>query len=182
MRKLFLLILMAGLFTTLYTGCDKATSALDVDFDANYDTNIKAEVPEAARAVAFSAMATVDPATDENVKKYGNKIKQVQIQSAMLEIVSVSKQDVGLEWGKVKIYPTGNESDPLNVTWDIAKMPLVVGENITLGNENGQWNNLAEILKQLKVFDVVIEGETDQGMVTIVFKLKIQTKVTANPL
>lgn len=179
MRKTILTMIVVGLVATIYTGC---SSALDVDFDAGYNKNMLVDVPEESRSVGFSTEVTIDPATNENVEKYGDKIKQVSIKSVVLEIMSVSKENVGLDWGKFQIYPTGAPSNPLNASWDIPQMPIAVGGTITLGNEGNQWSNVSEMLKQLMVFDAVLEGETSEGGVKATFKLKIETKVTANPL
>ena len=63
--------------------------------------------------------------------------------------------------------------------WDFLNELLTTGKTITLGNENGQWDTVADILKDGQEFTVLITGEADFSGVTFTIKVDIETKVTA---
>ena len=63
--------------------------------------------------------------------------------------------------------------------WDFENELLTTGKIITLGNENGQWDTVSDILKDGQEFTILITGEADFSGVTFTIKVDIETKVTA---
>ena len=59
---------------------------------------------------------------------------------------------------------------------------MTVGNSYTLGNENGQWNNVQQILGRNAEFKVASQGTANKNNITIKLEVSIGAKVTANPL
>jgi len=169
---------LAALLLTgfLIGGCEKAKEVLDVTFDADYKTDLNVDVPAVARNVGFSASATIDPASDPDVSKYWDKIKKFDVQEVTGEITSISKE-VTLVTANLTI-----SNDTRTAKWTLNEIPLRVGTILTLDNSGGQWDTVAQILKDKKVFKITVNGEVSEGDVQFTILVRIKTKVTANPL
>ncbi|NOX87064.1 MAG: hypothetical protein GXO86_14075 [Chlorobi bacterium] len=170
--------LLGGILFTafIFSGCNKAKEALDVTFNANYKTNLNVDVPAVARSVTFSESETIDPASDPEVSKYWDKIKKFEVQEITGSIISISK-NVTLVSATLSVF---NETK--NAQWTFTNVPLAVGTTLTLDNSNGQWDTVAQILQDKKVFTVSVNGEVSEGDVSFTILVTIKTKVTANPL
>ncbi len=170
--------LLAGFLLTglIFSGCKKAEEALDVTFDATYKADINIDVPAAVRNASFNESVTIDPASDPDVSKYWDKIKKFEIQAITGEITSISKE-VTLVSATLSIF-----NDTRNAQWTFNNVPLTVGTTLTLDNSSGQWDKVAQILKDKKVFTISVNGEVSEGDVSFTILVTIKTKVTASPL
>lgn len=176
MKNLKILSLVVLLIGLVFGSCKKVEEALDVTFDATYDTDLNVDVPAVARNVSFSASSTIDPASDPDVSKYWDKIKKFEVQEVTGVITSISKE-VTLVSADLTI-----ANDSRTAKWTFNNVPLTVGTKLTLDNSGGQWNTVDQILQDKKVFTVRINGEVSEGGVQFTILVTIKTKVTANPL
>jgi hypothetical protein len=124
---------------------------------------------------AFSASKVIDPASDPNVNVYLNKIEKYEIQSVKATITSMSQENVTVTSADLSVY--NFQSTAL---WSWENELLTTGKTITLGNEDGQWDTVSNILKDGQEFTILITGEADFSGVTFTVKVEIETKVTAN--
>ena len=177
--KTLLFAILAGVL--MISACKKVGDLTEVKFDAEFKADLNCEVPpdsfKSGINGAFSASETIDPLADPNVEKYLDKIKSWNVESVTAEILSVSKEGVNLLNADLKVF-----SEAHTALWNMSNIPLVVGQQATLDNGNGQWDAINSILGEKKVFNVTVNGATDKDDVTFVIRVIIKTKVTANPL
>jgi hypothetical protein len=70
-----------------------------------------------------------------------------------------------------------------NTKWVLTEdFDVVVGNSYTLGNDNGEWAVVQRILGRNAEFTVTSEGSATENNITIIMKVSIGAKVTANPL
>lgn len=170
-----LLLIIAAMM--IYQGCSK----LDVDFDANFKTNLNVIVsPDGLKNLAgypFSASAVIDPMDDSDFAKYTNKIKEIKVKELTAEVTSINKP-VSLVSCDFSVSSSGYV--PAN--WSFENEDIFIGKVFTLANTNGQWDNVQTILDSKEQFTVSIAGETDQDDVQFTIEVTIKTEITANPL
>jgi hypothetical protein len=176
MKKLNYLILGLLTFSLIYAGCNKIEEATDVEFNANYDATLNASVPAPELKAAFIAEDDINPLENSDVSQYIDKIKDVEIQTMTATITAIDK-DVMLLSGDLDIYTDANKA-----SWSLKDVPLTQGAELSLGNENGEWNTVRAIFAEKKTFMVKLRGSTDKGAVSFTTKVTIGTKMTANPL
>ncbi len=173
-------IALAMLFTAvIFSGCKKIDDALEVTFDATFKTNLNIDIPagsEAREIGFFDETESIDPTTDENVKKYLDKIKGIEVQGITATITSITK-DVVLTNLRFSV-----KGDAGEAVWEIPSIAVSEGTTATLGNEAGQWDMVNTILGEKKVFTVSASGESSEDDVQFTFEYVINTEITANPL
>lgn len=165
------------LLAMVFTGCDKVSDLKTVTFDADFSASLNcttASLKSAAENHAFSGTAVIDPAADTNVSKYLNNIKKYEVEAVHATITSMSQENVTVYTATLDVSNAGRETG-----WTMTNELLTTGKTITLGNENGQWDTVSEILKDGQVFTVSINGEADTGSVTFTLRVRIETKVEA---
>jgi hypothetical protein len=160
-----------------FSGCDKVDNLNTVNFDADFTTNLDCNVPALAeRAIVptFGASAIINPTDDPNVNIYLNNIEEYEIQSVKATITSLSQENVTIVTAYLLI-----KNFQSTAQWDFNYELLSVGKTLTLGNENGEWDTVAGILKDRQEITVLITGESDFAGVTFTIKVDIETKVKA---
>lgn len=162
--------------TIIWSGCNKIEEATDIEFEATYNADLDVVVPSGQRSATFNSKTTIDPLSDPKVAQYINKIKNYKVLMVNAEITSIS-EDVTLLNAKLEIYTDAN-----NAEWNLTNLPLSQGAQLELGNENGQWDTVKQILEEKKEFTIELTGETDKGDVSFTVRVSIKAKVTANPL
>lgn len=171
---------MALLIATLIiASCNTVKDALDVTFDTSFTAPLNIDVPEGTKAGingTFNESATIDPLTDENVKKYADNLKDFEVTELTGEITSINK-DVTLTTMTITV---SNASK--STSWTVNNVAISQGTKITFGNDNGEWDTVNNILKDKQEFTVTAQGETDQDGVQFNLNLTIKVRVTANPL
>jgi len=173
-------IALAILLTAIvFSGCEKIDDALDVTFDATFKTNLNIDIPagtEARDVAVFDETESIDPTTDENVQKYLDKIKGIEVKGITATITSITK-DVVLTNLRFSV-----KGDAGEAVWEIPSIAVSQGTEVTLGNETGQWDMVNSILDTKKVFTVSASGESSEDDVQFTFEYVIITEITANPL
>jgi len=173
-------IALAILFSAIvFSGCKKVDDALDVTFDATFKTDLNIDIPAwtAARDnYIFDETESIDPTTDENVKKYLDKIKGIEVQGITATVTYISK-DVVLTNLRFSVNGDAGEA-----VWEIPSLAVSEGTTVTLGNEAGQWDMVNTILGEKKIFTVSASGESSQDDVQFTFEYVINTEITASPL
>ncbi|HPM92772.1 MAG TPA: hypothetical protein PKZ74_08170 [Bacteroidales bacterium] len=160
-----------------FTGCDKVSDLNTVTFDADFAASLDcstAALKSTAENHAFSGTAVIDPASDTNVSDYLDNIKKYEVEAVHATITSMSQENVTVFTATLDVFNAGRETG-----WSMTNEVLTTGKTITLGNENGQWDTVSEILKDGQVFTVQINGEADTGGVTFTLRVRIETKVEA---
>jgi len=125
----------------------------------------------------FSASAVIEPTEDPNVNIYLNNIKEYEIQSVKGTITSMSQENVTVTSAVFTVH-----NFQYDAIWAFQNELLTTGKTITFGNENGQWDTVAGILKDGQEVTLLITGEADFSGVTFTVKIEIETKVEANVL
>lgn len=175
-------LLFALLAIALFIGsCNQVDDLTDVTFDAEFHADLDCEVvPGTLKSGingTFSAGATIDPLADSTVEKYIDKIKSWEITSLKGEILSVTKEGANLLSAQIGVSNANHAA-----AWQVENTPLVVGQEIILDNANGQWDSVNQILAEKQIFTVAATGTTDEDDMSIVIRITIKSKVTANPL
>jgi hypothetical protein len=174
MTKLFVLLAAVIL---LSPGCEKAKDLLDVKFDADFKSDLNIDVPAGARSATFSESATIDPQSNTDFAEYGSKIKEIEIKEVKATILAINKSVV-LESADLSV--TSGDMTPAN--WSFSNETLTVGKELTLDNNNGQWDNVQAILNTQNAFTTAISGTVSEDDVQFTIQIEIKTSVTANPL
>lgn len=170
-------ILSILLFTGfVWSGCNKAKELFDVEFDADFKVNLPVKI-DGTRSLdgEFLVEETVDPLADEEIEKYIDNIKSwnvTQLSGTFLQV----NPDFELTNGLVKISSSSEEA-----IWNLNDQMISEGTEIVLGNEDGQWNTVNQILDEKQEFTILFSGNNSMEE-DFVLQLVIETRVTANPL
>jgi hypothetical protein len=178
MKKLFIIVSVMMLTSIVFTSCDKVKDLNTVDFDTTFSGDLDcstAGVKSNPLVPTFGGSAVIEPTSDPNVNLYLNKIQKYDIQAVKATITSMSQENVTVTTAYLLI-----KNFQYQAQWDFQNELLTTGKIITLGNENGQWDTVSDILKDGQEFTILITGEADFSGVTVTVKVDIETKVTAN--
>jgi len=177
MKKILAIFLLVIATSFFLTSCEKVKDLNTIDFDANFSENLEcvtAGVKSNLLVPTFGASAVIEPTSDPNVNIYLNKIKEYEIESVKATITSMSQENVTVTTAYLLI-----KNFQYQAQWDFQDELLTTGKIITLGNENGQWDTVSDILKDGQELTILITGEADFSGVTFTIKVDIETKVTA---
>jgi hypothetical protein len=182
--KSIIKILLIVLISFSFNSCDDAEELLDTKFNSQLSGDLKVVVPaEGAvyksiemRAVNFLGEETIDPRSDSQVNEYINKIKSFDVYEVTGTVVNVSAP-VEIVNGTITV-SDGSKA----ASWAVNNFNVINGASITLGNSDGQWDKIDQILGAKKVFTAKIEGTVDRGDVSFTIRILIKMKVVANPL
>ena len=177
LTKLFLGLLFASV---ILTGCKEAEEIFYVNFNADYETEFEVNIPPSGGKMGvdatFSVNETIDPTTNSDYLLYIDNIKEVDIKEVTGEVLLISK-NVTLQSTAITV------SNPSHsATWTFSDEDIQVGTVLTLGNEQGQWDSMTEIMLGKVPFIVNIDGEVDDDDVDFTVLFKITSVVTASPL
>lgn len=162
---------------TISNSCNLINEVLpDVEFDAEFEVPIDVDVPDASR-VAIGNCATSSPQEDDNVRKYGNNIKSLEITNITATVDSITK-NFTLVSGNITIsnntYETG---------WFFTNEDIYYGKTLSLDNSDGQWTTTNNILGDLNnEFTACISGEADQDSLYFRLNIVMVTDGTAEAL
>lgn len=160
---------------TVWSGCNKAKELLDVEFDADFTVDLPVTQSSRSAEATFLVEETVDPLANETVEQYIDNIKSWNITDLTGIFLQVNP-DFDLTNGMVSV-SSGDKS----AVWNLATQTITEGSQITLGNDDGQWDTVNEILGQKQVFNVRFSGDSSLDD-DFTLRLTIFTRVTANPL
>ena len=180
MKNLFKIVGVVFIASLILVSCNKVKSLADVKFDAKFTADLDCVVPPSSLReidATFSQSEVIDPTSNPDVAEYIDNIVGYEINSITATITSVSVDNTNLLTGTASVF---NNSS--NASWQFSNVSLVVGNSVTLGNENGQWNTVDQILMTGQPFTVMVSGETDEDNFTFTVQIVIDTEITANPL
>ncbi len=178
LTKLFLgLLILTGI---VFTGCKEASELVDVKFAANYETELNVAVTPSTTAKVtngvFAVTKTIDPTTNSDYEKYLNNIKGVNITSVSGLILSVNP-DMTLLQTNLSI-----TNGTRTATWTYDNLSIVEGTIITLDNNNGQWDEVEQMLMEKEPFTVSLSGTASEENADFVVLISFESEVTANPI
>jgi hypothetical protein len=175
---------ITSVFTLLFITGLMSCELLNVDFDSDLSSDLNINVEDSGTkssldAYGYNAVTTLDPLSDNEVKKYKDKIEDYDVKSLTATVLSVSKSDVKLLTGTYfEIYDSKD-----NVRWILSSdFNVEPGAEYILDNSDGKWDTVRKILKRNSVFTIASAGEANTNNITIVFEVSIDATVTANPL
>lgn len=175
--RIIILVFVVGFITT---SCEKVVSLADVNFDSTFKTDLNFDISTASfKAVngSFLVEAQVNPQElDAEFDKYLDKIKEVSIKSARIEIISTDPSSINLLRGHLYFKGEGHEA----VSWDFQNVELTEGAALEL-NEDA-WPDIQEMLLDKIPFDVSFSGTTDVDEGSVEARLVLIVNVLANPL
>lgn len=180
MKNLSKLLLGLIFASVLVTGCKEAEEILYVNFNADYETQFDVTVPAAGGKTSidgtFSVEETIDPTTNSDYNTYIDNIKEVDIQEVSGTILEISKNVI---LNNATISVTNNN---YTASWTFNNEPITLGTTLALGNEQGQWDSMTEIMLGKAPFTVSINGQTDEDDVEFVVLFTLKSEVTASPI
>lgn len=180
MKKIYRIFILLAFVSIGLAGCEKIKDINSTTFEPTFSTDLNCNVPMSGKAPlikTFTASGTIDPQEDEDLKKYLNKIRKVEVTSLTGTITSISPNNANLIAGSISV-----KSPSLSTQWSVENVPLVVGQKVTLANKNGEWDKVSQILKDGEKFTVTASGETDKAGIQFTIKVEIKSKVTAKAL
>jgi hypothetical protein len=181
--KHFLKATLPFMVLALVVSCDSIESLFDVDFETTLSGTLNIDVQDpakkAADGISFQDSVLVDPLSDDDIAKYADKVVNVDADSVLVEVVSVSKSGV--------VFLAGTSitvsSETRSATWTITSdWPIVAGTKVTLDDVGGIYDVVSEIMSELEVFTVSAQGTCSESGVVVVLRIDIDTTVTGNPL
>ena len=172
MKKIIVLFAVMALVS-----CDKVNDLNTINFDADFSGDLDCSTvgTSARMAPSFGGSVEIVPTEDPNVNIYLNNIQKYDIQSVKATITSMSQENVTVTTAYLLI-----KNFQYQAQWDWQNELLTTGKTITLGNEDGQWDTVSDILKDGQEFTILITGDADFSGVTFTIKVDIETKVEAN--
>ncbi len=170
------------LFTLVFmSSCDKLKSLADVEFDANFESQMDVPIqPTSLKTLpgTFNTSVTIDPLSNADFLKYKEKIKDISIIGATIEITELTPTPITIN-GTLTASDTQNPPN-LSASWPINNEVLTVGKKITLSTS--QFVTLQQIFNLKTPFTVTFAGQSSASQGTIKVKVTYKTKVKANPL
>lgn len=179
MKTISKILLLLTFIAVVSPGCEKAKDLLDIKFNADFTSDLNVVIPAGTQRslnASFFEEATIDPNSNTEFAQYANYIKDIQINGVTGTVLTINK-DVTLTTANLTVSSEGSTS----AVWVFTNQPIAAGTTLTLGNENGQWDNVEAILNSQNVFTVTLSGEADQDDVQFTFEYTISTTITANP-
>ena len=151
---LMIIILLASV---LVTSCDKIEDAKEFEFDATFEGYMDVYVPPEKGAVPFDAWASVDVTTHQQFMDNLDRIEELNITSLTGTVDTITK-DITLNWAILKAY-SGDDT----AKWEFYSLPITIGTVLTLGNADGQWNTINNIVLSGNGYTVELHGEASEG-------------------
>ena len=175
--KLFLGLILSGI---ILTGCDEASSFLDVTIPVKYETDLEISTT-AGKATngVFSVMDTIDPESNSDFTMYLDKIKDVKVLS-FYGVVDTINPNITIDSTTILIRSVSN--DTLSAMWTYNDLYIEDGTEITFGNENAQWDNIEAILMEKKAFIVSIDGIISEEEADFIIHFMLNAEIIASPL
>jgi hypothetical protein len=176
MKKITILPLALIMAAVILFSCDKVNDLNTVKFDADFSGDLDCATAGGINRMVptFGGSAVINPTDDPNVNIYLSNIQGYEIESVKATVTSMSQENVTVTTAYLLIKNFQHEAE-----WDFQNELLTTGKIITLGNENGQWDTVSQILKDGQELTILITGEADFSGVTFTIKVDIETKVTA---
>ncbi len=175
--KTTFLIVLLGI---THSSCDKIKSLADVKFESEFATNLNINIEPGIQKASingvFYAEATIDPNSDDEFAKYAEKIKEINIKSARIEIVSIDPSPIQLITGELR-FTTESVGDAV---WSYENVSLEAGASLEM--DESQWSKVNAILDKKSVFTVILSGQTDVEAGSFVAKVMVKSEIVANPL
>lgn len=181
MKKYTLIFAILLFSTTFFSSCEKLKSLADIEFDADFESQLDVAIqPTALKSTlgAFNQAVTIDPLSNAEFQKYKDKIKDIHINSAEITITQLSPSPINLTTATL----TASATNFQPASWTVNNETLTVGKVITLDNNQQQFNKLKAIINQKNPFEVRLQGSTNVDQGNFKAKIKFKTRVTANPL
>lgn len=175
--RFIILVFVVGFFTT---SCEKVVSLADVKFDSTFKTDLDFDFTTNSLKTSangtFFVEAEIDPALDEEYEKYFDKIKEINIKSARIEVISIDPSVVNLLRAHLFFKAEGHEA----IDWSFENIEFSEGAYLELG-EN-KWPDILEILKEKLPFKVTLSGVTDVDEGSCKARIILTAGIVANPL
>jgi len=157
-----------------FTSCEK--SLIDVKFDAEYVSDFEVEVDDTKGKGSFMHLDTIDPASDEEVKKYLENIKEWNMKEYSAKFLNLT-EDFSFDNVYFKIM-----SGELEAEWFFENITVTEAYELVLENSNGQFEVVNTIFKKAEPFMIEFSGVTDKSNLVFDTKSTIKTEVIASPL
>lgn len=181
MKKKITLFTITLFMLVFISSCDKLKSLADVEFDANFESQMDIPIqPTALKSLpgTFNKSVTIDPLSNADFLKYKEKIKNISIIGATIEVTELTPTPITVNG---TLTASDTQTPPsLSASWPINNEVLTVGKKITLSNS--QFATLQQIFNLKTPFTVTFAGQSSESQGTIKVKVTYKTKVKANPL
>lgn len=172
-------ILMAMLVITSFTSCEKIKELADIDFDVTYESSSIDVTPEATTAKTqgnykFEAEEIIEFASNEDVKKYLDEIKDFEVESLVLYFENVS-ESFNVETLKFIMWNTKHSKE-------FTFLNQLIANNSELEISESDFSEIVSILENLEDFRFKWQGDGCDKNSNFKVKAKLKVKITANPL
>jgi len=167
MKKNVLFLMMAATFM-LFQSCD---DLLDVNFDAEFSTNMNIDVEETKSDVyAFSESRTLSITDDDEVEEYIDKIKD-------LEITEIECTLTGIPAGE-SLPTLSVRVDELNMQIDMTN--ITENSTFVLPVNDALLNSLASYLEDNHQSTITVFGTSTYAPMVLGVNLTFKSEVTAS--
>lgn len=180
MKNVVRLGLTLMIFSLVFGACEKIKSIADVKFESEFKTDLDVNIqPTALKAGVdgtFYAEAEIDPLSDDEFSKYADKIKEINVLSAEVEIISLNPTPIQLINATIKFEADGFDG----AQWSFNNVNMQAGTKFEL--DESQWPNIQAILDAKEKFKVSISGQTDVDAGSFKARVYVKSEIVANPL
>lgn len=167
MKKTVLFLMISAVFL-LFQSCD---DLLDVNFDAEFSTNMNIDVAETkADGYAFSESRTLNITDDDEVEKYIDRIKDLEITEIECSLTGIPAGE-SLPELSVKVDELNMQVDMTNITENsIFVLPV----------NDALLNSLGNYLQDNHQTTITVFGTSTYAPMVLGVKLTFKSKVTAS--
>lgn len=151
---------------------------LDVTFDADYtvDTPIAVGSSKIANGT-WSSKDTIDLASNAEVAKYLDRIKDWNMKGYEIQFKGLT-ETFKLISGHITIEDLQGHFAEFN----LSNLDITEDFKVTIVNDNGQFEQIQDMLKLKSKIIITTNGETDKQNIAFDLASLLKTQVTANPL
>lgn len=185
MKKVSFLFLLGILFTAItFTSCEKVADEIQDSVEVTINTELEAPfvaVPTSDKddSYDFRETALLDPANNDDLADYLDKIKSIEITGIHVLVTSISDPAIILNSGRFSLTDnvTGNEfmfTTPNNSA-------IAVGTTFEVADTNPGWDTVNEIIASMNASTVEAVGTINQENFEVGFKYVVAVKVVAKP-
>lgn len=186
MKKLFGLLLITYISGMFITSCKEDDKPFySAVMSANFVTDLKGMTSFDPQLMmdTFNTAALLNPASNPDYWYYRYGVDKVKVTSVTMKITS-NNDDLDVVNGKLSFFELGNDTIVVSkgenipdTQWTISDTPFKLGQTVVFKNSNHQYENIADMLYNLKPFGVAFEGTTEDSNIQFECQLLITTEV-----
>ncbi|NOR87270.1 MAG: hypothetical protein GQ527_06645 [Bacteroidales bacterium] len=170
------MMVIAGSFTSCQEIADELEDAVEVTINTELSVPFVA-VPDASKGASFKVSEVLDPANNEDLADYLEKIQSVEITNITVNVTSVSSSDLILESAVFNLTDNVNGSE---FRFSIPNNSAVAeGSVFEVGADNPDWDTINEIISAMHASTVEAVGTFNLDEFEVGFEYVVSVRVVA---